>query len=90
MPDGDSYSYTENLSQIRERLARLEERIEDIAGMKSDVGTISTKMSELCELEAGYRSRADSERSTNKWLSRTNLAAWLALAGKAIYDAIGM
>ena len=86
MANSDGYNYTENLSQIRERLARLEERIEDIAGMKTSVTVMATKVGELCEMEAGYRAKADTERGVNKWLSRVNLTAILSMAGKLLYD----
>jgi len=81
MANSDGYNYTENLAQVRERLATLEQCAtsthEDIREIKEAIKDLDF-------------SGLKRDVSINKWLSRVNLTALLGLAGKMLADLFGV
>jgi len=72
MGNSNSHNYTENLAMIRERLAGLEERMEDL-------GTIKADLKALHEKHEGAQALAR-DVSINRWLLKLGLPGVLALA----------
>ena len=90
-------TYTEALVKILERLTRVEARVNgellgELRHMQAGIAAVSTAVDKISErfdhvddLEK-EQVRLSECVATNKWLSRVNLSASLALAGKLLYD----
>jgi phage host-nuclease inhibitor protein Gam len=102
MAEGDGFNYTENLAAIRqaqiaagesqtairERLARVEARIEDVAGIRMEITKLTDQVRAYCESSSVDRTDLRAQVMNNKRMLWFNLSTVLALAGKLIWDSI--
>jgi len=102
MAEGDGFNYTENLAAIRlaqivsqesqtairERLARVEARIEDVASMRIDIKALTEQVRTYCEQSSIDRADLRAQVNNNKRMLWFNMSTMLALVAKMVWDLV--